>query len=87
MSNTHEDIRQKVIKLTAETLSRDEKEISNESKFIDDLGADSLDVVELMMALENKFDCAISDEDARKIVTVQDAVNAITSRMEEKNNK
>lgn len=86
MSNTKEDIRQKVIKLTAETLNRDEQEISNESKFIDDLGADSLDVVEFMMALETEFDCAISDEDARKIVTVQDAVNAITSRMEEKNN-
>lgn len=87
MSNTTEEIRQKIIKLTAETLSRDEKEISDNSRFIDDLGADSLDQVELMMALETEFDCTISDKDASKIVTVQDAVNAIILCMEEKNKR
>ncbi|MCP5369101.1 MAG: acyl carrier protein [Rickettsiaceae bacterium] len=84
MSNTKEDIRQKVIKLTAETLGREEQEINDNSKFIDDLGADSLDVVEFMMALEAEFDCTISDEEAKKIVTVQDAVEAIIAHTKDK---
>ena len=52
-------------------------EVKNESKFIDDLGADSLDTVELVMALEEEFDLEIADEDAEKISTVQEAVDYI----------
>ncbi len=81
MSNTKEDIRQKVIKLTAETLSRDEKEISDESKFIDDLGADSLDVVEFVMALEDEYSIKIDENDAQSIKTVEDAVNYIEKKI------
>ena len=53
------------------------EDVKNESKFIDDLGADSLDTVELVMALEEKFDLEIADEDAEKISTVQEAVDYI----------
>ncbi|OFW64570.1 MAG: acyl carrier protein [Actinobacteria bacterium RBG_19FT_COMBO_36_27] len=54
-----------------------EEDIKSESKFVDDLGADSLDLVELIMALEDKFGVEISDEDAEKIVTVKDALDYI----------
>ncbi|MDU1411607.1 MAG: acyl carrier protein [Clostridium sp.] len=67
----------------AEQLSIDEDEITMESEFIDDLGADSLDLVELIMALEEEFDMEIPDEDAEKITTVGDVVDYIKSRVEE----
>ena len=67
----------------AEQLSIDEDEITMESEFIDDLGADSLDLVELIMALEEEFDMEIPDEDAEKITTVVDVVDYIKSRVEE----
>ena len=67
-------IEQTIIKTVAETLRVDENKISSESKFADDLGADSLDLVELMMAIEAAFDCDIPDEEAMKIATVADAV-------------
>jgi acyl carrier protein len=57
---------------------RDESQVTGEASFMDDLGADSLDTVELVMALEEEFDIEISDEDAEKIQTVQDAVDYIT---------
>ncbi|MBL8033852.1 MAG: acyl carrier protein [Leptospiraceae bacterium] len=62
----------KVKKIIAEQLGVDEGEITNESHFIDDLGADSLDTVELVMALEEEFGIEIPDEDAEKIQTVGD---------------
>ena len=62
-----------------EQLGVEESEITLESSFIEDLGADSLDVVELIMALEEEFDIEIPDEDAEKILTVGDALNYIKS--------
>lgn len=73
----NEEIAQKVIKTVAEALSTEESNVTLDSKFVDDLGADSLDLVELMMALEANFDCDIPDEEASKISTVKDAVNYI----------
>ncbi|WP_026487229.1 acyl carrier protein [Caldanaerobius polysaccharolyticus] len=67
----------RVKKIVAEQLGVGEDEITTESSFIDDLGADSLDVVELIMALEEEFDIEIPDEDAEKISTVGDAVEYI----------
>lgn len=69
-----ENIEQKIIKTVAETLRVEEGSISSQSKFVDDLGADSLDLVELMMAIEAAFDCDIPDEEASKIATVADAI-------------
>ncbi|MDG1436186.1 MAG: acyl carrier protein [Rickettsiaceae bacterium] len=74
-----ENIEQKIIKTVAETLRIEEGTISTESKFVDDLGADSLDLVEIMMAIEAAFDCDIPDEEAGKIATVADAVNYVKS--------
>ena len=68
---------EKVRDITVEQLSVDADEVKMESTFIDDLGADSLDVVELVMALEEKFDIEIPDTDAEKIVTVKDAMSYI----------
>ncbi len=68
---------ERVKKVVANQLSVDEASITPEANFITDLNADSLDTVELVMALEDEFDCDIPDEEAEKIVTVQDAVNYI----------
>jgi acyl carrier protein len=67
----------KVKKMVASQLGKSEEEISLESAFIEDLGADSLDLVELVMAMEDEFGLEISDEDAERIVTVQDVINHI----------
>ena len=72
-----ENIEQRVKKIVAEQLGVNEADIKNESNFVDDLGADSLDTVELVMALEEEFGISIADEDAEKIVTVGDAVKYI----------
>ena len=72
-----DSIEQRVKKIVAEQLGVNEAEIKNESAFVDDLGADSLDTVELVMALEENFDIEIPDEDAEKIRTVQDAIDYI----------
>jgi len=72
-----ENIEQAVKKIIAEQLGVNEAEIKTESSFVDDLGADSLDTVELVMALEENFDLEIPDEAAEKIRTVQDAVDYI----------
>lgn len=71
-------IEERVKKIVAEQLGSGEDEITNESSFIDDLGADSLDTVELVMALEEEFDIEIPDDDAEKIATVQAAIDYVT---------
>lgn len=68
---------EKVRAIISEQLGIDEADITMESSFIEDLGADSLDIVELVMALEEEFDIVIPDEDAEKIRTVGEAVNYI----------
>jgi len=68
-----EDVKEVVV----EQLNVSPDEVKEESKFVEDLGADSLDVVELVMALEEKFDVEIPDEDAEKITTVTDAIKFI----------
>ena len=72
-----DNIEQRVRKIIAEQLGVNEAEIKNESSFVDDLGADSLDTVELVMALEEEFETEIPDEDAEKITTVQQAVDFV----------
>jgi acyl carrier protein len=75
------DLEVRVKKIVAEQLNvPDENDITLESSFIDDLGADSLDTVELVMAFEEEFNLEISDEDADKIKTVGDALNYIRSK-------
>jgi len=76
-----ENIEQRVKKIVAEQLGVNEAEIKSESSFVDDLGADSLDTVELVMALEEEFDCEIPDEEAEKITTVKQAVDYINSHL------
>jgi acyl carrier protein len=73
------DTFEKVKGIIVERLSVDEKEVKEEASFIDDLGADSLDTVELVMALEEEFGLEIPDEEAEKITTVGDAVKYIES--------
>lgn len=72
---------ERVTKIVVEQLGVDEAEVKNESAFVDDLGADSLDTVELVMALEEEFDCEIPDEEAEKITTVQQAIDYINSKL------
>jgi len=74
-----DNVEQRVKKIVAEQLGVNEAEIKNESSFVDDLGADSLDTVELVMALEEEFEIDIPDEEAEKIVTFQDVLNYIKS--------
>ena len=76
------DIEQRVKKIVAEQLGVAEDEIKLESSFVDDLGADSLDTVELVMALEDEFEIEIPDEQAEKITTVQHAVDYATANMQ-----
>ena len=73
------DIEQRVKKIVAEQLGANEADVKNASSFVDDLGADSLDTVELVMALEEEFDCEIPDEEAEKITTVQLAIDYINT--------
>ena len=72
-------IEQKVKTIIADQLGVGEEEIKPTSSFIEDLGADSLDIVELVMAMEEEFEVEIPDEEAENIKTVQDAVNYITT--------
>lgn len=73
----------KVKKIIAEQLGVDADEVTMDSSFVDDLGADSLDIVELIMALEEDFDIEIPDEDAEKITVVGDVVEYIRAHVEE----
>jgi acyl carrier protein len=74
-------VERRVIEIIVEQLGVSEEEVILEASFIDDLGADSLDLVELIMAMEEEFGIEISDEDAEKIKTVQDVVNYISEHM------
>ena len=73
-----QEILSKVKAMVASQLGKSEDEITLEASFIEDLGADSLDLVELIMSMEDEFGFEISDEDAESIITVQDAINFIT---------
>jgi acyl carrier protein len=77
MSNA--DIEKRVKKIIAEQLGVKEEQITPQASFVDDLGADSLDIVELVMALEEEFECEIPDEEAEKITTVKQAIDYIES--------
>jgi acyl carrier protein len=68
---------ERVKKVVIQQLGVKEEQVSNDASFVDDLGADSLDTVELVMALEEEFGCEIPDEDAEKITTVQQAIDYI----------
>ena len=76
-----ENIEQRVKKIVAEQLGVNEADVKSESSFVNDLGADSLDTVELVMALEEEFECEIPDEEAEKITTVQQATNYIQAHL------
>ena len=76
MSTTEEQVK----KIVVDHLGIDESKVTPESKFIDDLGADSLDTVELVMAFEEKFSIEIPDDAAETILTVQDAINYIDGK-------
>jgi len=75
-----EEIKNKVISMIAQQLGKSESEVKLESHFIDDLGADSLDLVELIMSMEDEFGVEIADEDAEKILKVSDAVDYIAKK-------
>ena len=75
------DIEQRVKKIVAEQLGANEADVKNASSFVDDLGSDSLDTVELVMALEEEFGCEIPDEDAEKITTVQQAIDYVNTNV------
>ena len=74
-------IEERVKKIVVEQLGVKEAEVSNDASFVDDLGADSLDTVELVMALEEEFETEIPDEDAEKITTVQQAIDYINKNV------
>jgi acyl carrier protein len=73
------NIEARVKKIIIEQLGVKEEQVTNEASFVEDLGADSLDTVELVMALEEEFELEIPDEDAEKITTVQQAIDYIVS--------
>jgi len=76
------DIEERVKAIIVENLGVAEEEVTPEASFVDDLGADSLDTVELVMAFEEEFDLEIPDEDAEKIITVKDAIDYIKEHSE-----
>lgn len=82
MTTKVSEIEARVKKIVVEQLGVKEDEVTTDASFVDDLGADSLDTVELVMALEEEFETEIPDEDAEKIVTIKDAVSYVMSRME-----
>nr|CRH05001.1 Acyl carrier protein (ACP) [Candidatus Magnetococcus massalia] len=79
MSN---DITERVKKIVAEQMGVDLEKVTEDAKFVEDLGADSLDNVELVMAFEEEFGCEIPDETAEKITSVKDAIGFISENME-----
>ena len=74
-------IEERVNKIVIEQLGVKEEEVTPGSSFVDDLGADSLDTVELVMALEEEFECEIPDEEAEKITSVQQAIDYVTEHV------
>jgi acyl carrier protein len=74
-------VEERVVKIVAEQLGVNEGEVTKAASFVNDLGADSLDTVELVMALEEEFDCEIPDEEAEKITTVQQAIDYINAHL------
>lgn len=82
-----EELLRKVKAIVADKLSISEDQITEEASFIDDLGADSLDTVELVMALEDEFNMDIPDEEAEKLTTVGKAMDYVLARLSEKSNK
>lgn len=78
MSN---NVEERVKKIVAEQLGVKLEEVTNDASFVEDLGADSLDTVELVMALEEEFETEIPDEEAEKITKVQEAIDYVTSHM------
>ncbi len=76
-------IEERVKKIVADQLGVKEDTVAADSSFVDDLGADSLDTVELVMALEDEFECEIPDEEAEKITTVQQAIDYIVNHKEQ----
>ena len=74
-------IEERVKKIVAEQLGVKEEEVQTEASFVEDLGADSLDTVELVMALEEEFECEIPDEEAEKITSVQQAIDYVQSNV------
>jgi acyl carrier protein len=81
--NKMSSIEEQVKSIVAEQLGVKEDEVTNDASFVDDLGADSLDTVELVMALEEEFETEIPDEEAEKITTVQQAIDFINARRSE----
>lgn len=79
--NDMASVDERVKEIIAEQLGLEKEDIQPEASFIDDLGADSLDIVEMIMTIEDEFDVEISDEDAEKIVSVQDAINYISDKL------
>jgi acyl carrier protein len=77
-------VEQKVKQIIVEQLGVDEGQVDNSAAFMDDLGADSLDIVELVMAFEEQFDIDIPDEDTEKITTVKDAIDYIEAKTAKK---
>ena len=76
-----QNIRERLKKIIVDQLGVDEGEVVSSASFVEDLNADSLDLVELIMALEDEFDLQISDEDAEKITTVQEAINYLDEHL------
>jgi acyl carrier protein len=77
-------VEERVSKIVVEQLGVSEADVKKEASFVDDLGADSLDTVELVMALEEEFDCEIPDDEAEKITTVQQAIDYINAHLKKK---
>jgi acyl carrier protein len=77
-------VEQKVKQIIVEQLGVDESQVDNSASFVEDLGADSLDIVELVMAFEEAFEIEIPDEDAEKITTVKEAIDYIEARTSKK---
>jgi acyl carrier protein len=74
-------IEERVKKIVVEQLGVKDEEVTSAASFVDDLGADSLDTVELVMALEEEFECEIPDEEAEKITTVQQAIDYVNANL------
>lgn len=82
MAVSVDEVTRKVKKIIAEQLGLKEEEVRGEATFLNDLGADSLDIVEMIMALEEEFGTEISDEEAEKITSVQEAIDYVVARLQ-----